>query len=270
MSDTRPYKHFSQNFLQSQHFARRIVESLEIRKTDSIIEIGPGKGILSEQILKYQPAQFIAIEIDERWHSELSSRFAPSVHLIRDDFLNIQLNEFVDGQSRKRLKIIGNIPYHITSPIFFKLIDHYSLVDCAVIMTQREVANRLVSNCGNKEYGILSVIAQTYSEINYLFTVSKDHFHPRPQVDSAVLKMRFFRQPQNIDNEELFRRVVRMAFNYRRKMLKNALIRNFDKSIVYSLGAVDLDQRPEQLSPEQFKILANEINSKTIDKHGNH
>ncbi len=262
MISRRPYKRFSQNFLHNQAIAFRTVQALEIHGEDVVIEIGAGKGVLTDHIVKAQPRQLIIVEIDRRWFAHLQERFSKNAAIVNDDFMEMEL-EPVFNRYNRRLKVIGNIPYHITSPILFKLIDCYHLIENVVIMIQKEVARRIVAEPGTKEYGILSVICQTYTEPEYQFSVAAGNFFPKPEVDSAVLRFRFRNQIENVDNPALFRHLVRHVFNYRRKMLRNSLSRIFDKSIVYSLTSISINARPEELSVDQLKILSNEINLKT-------
>ena len=261
-----PKKRFSQNFLQNPYYQKKIVESLDISPDDIVIEIGPGRGALTEHIVNSQPNKYYAIEIDTNLADELTDRFSHNLQIIRQDFLEFDYSSIPEVNNHT-LKIIGNLPYHITSPILFKLIDNYNKINCAVIMIQKEVAIRLAANHGNKDYGILSVISQAYSGVHYLFEVKRGNFYPAPDVDSAVIKLDFFTKPQNIDNEELFRKIVRQTFNYRRKMLRNSLYRIFDKSIVYSLSSDYLDRRPEQLAVDDFKVLSNSINQFLRQSH---
>ena len=263
----RPKKRFSQNFLQNPHYQKKIVDALHIQTTDTVIEIGPGRGALTESILAFKPANFFAVEIDTNLAEGLSVRFKDKLEIIRQDFLQFDFN-LVTAVSGLRLKIIGNLPYHITSPILFKLIDNYRKIDCAVLMIQKEVAKRIAAPHGKKDYGILSVISQAYCDVQYLFEVKRGNFYPSPDVDSAVIKLDFYEMPEGIENESQFRGIVRQSFNYRRKMLRNSLCRIFDKSIVYSLSSEYLDRRPEQLSVEDFKILSNSLNQKLRQSHG--
>jgi len=262
----KPKKRFSQNFLQNTYYQKKIVEALEISSNDTVLEIGPGCGALTNHIINAQPKKYYAIEIDTKLADELSSRFENEIKILQQDFLEFDFSSIPELE-RQYFKIISNLPYHITSPILFKLIDNYYKMKCAVLMIQKEVALRLSANHGNKDYGILSVICQTYSKASYLFEVKRGNFYPKPDVDSAVIKLDFFEQPQGIDNETLFRKVVRQSFNYRRKMLKNSLYRIFDKSIVYSISSDYLDRRPEQLTVDDFKILSNSLNQVLKQSH---
>lgn len=259
----RPLKHLGQNFLTSVSIQKKIVAALQITSKDTVLEIGPGKGALSEHIIARHPAAFYAVELDRRWCDLLNERFAGRMTVLNEDFLSSDLKRFGN-----ELKIIGNIPYNISSPIFFKLVDEHVFIHSAVLMMQKEVARRLTAAPGGKEYGILSVVAQSYAEAEYLFEVRRGNFFPRPEVDSAVVRLHFHKTLPGVDNPLLYRRIVRHCFNYRRKMLRNSLSRIFDKSIVYSLTAVDLNLRPEQLTVQHFKDLANELNLLTGSEHG--
>ena len=261
-----PLKRFSQNFLNNPYYCKKIVEALEIDSDDYVLEIGPGKGSLTKHIIEAAPKRYIAVEIDRRWSAYLKEQFKGRVDIINQDFMGIDLNNLF-SPIKQSIKIIGNLPYNITSPIIFKLIDNYREIDAAVLMTQNEVARRISSGCGGKEYGILSVTCQTYSKVEYLFKVDSGNFFPAPKVDSAVIKLSFFNEINKIENEPLYRQLVRKTFNYRRKMLRNSLGRIFDKSIVYSLEAIDLNKRPEELTIQEFKNLANELNRKLRQTH---
>jgi len=252
----RPLKRFSQNFLTNPQIQQSIVQALHIQPDDRVMEIGPGKGALTLHIIQQNPSTFLAVEIDTRWADFLESEFQDKVEIIREDFLSINLSKF---HSTPKLKIIGNLPYHITSPILFQLINHFTLFDSAVLMVQKEVAKRIVAKPSSKDYGIPSVLSQTYAEVEYLFDVKPGNFFPVPAVDSAVFRLKFFNEVKDIRNISLFRKIVRSTFNTRRKMLRNSLSRTFDKSAVYSLTSVDLNRRPEELTVQDFKNVANEL-----------
>ncbi len=250
-------KKYSQNFLNQPALAQKIVEALEVSADDSVVEIGPGPGILT-RLLNQKPLRaFWAVELDGRWYQLLREMDGP-VKAVQADFLQWPLEEV--ATAGRPLKVIGNIPYHITSPILFRLRDHHKLISRAVIMMQKEVAERIVAVEGSKSYGILSVGLRTFADVRLLFTIGKKNFTPAPKVDSAVVRFDFYPRVEGLDNPELFIRLVRTVFNYRRKMLRNSLGRIIDRSIVYSLQSVPLDARPEQLSIAQFKQLSNEVN----------
>lgn len=255
---TRPLKRYSQHFLINPHYPLKIVEALNIQPDDWVLEIGPGKGALTRHIVAAQPRHFFAVEIDQQLAQSIRNEFGPKVDVIGEDFINFNLQD-PNRLEGKKYKVIGNLPYHITSPILFKLIDNYQWIDLAVLMMQKEVAQRLIAVPGNKDYGILSVVSQTYSKVEYLFEVRRGNFYPVPQVDSAVLRLSFYQTIGDIDNEPFYRHLVRVVFNQRRKMLRNSLSRILQKSIVYSLTPHFLDRRPEELTVEEFKSLANEL-----------
>jgi len=263
----RPLKRFGQNFLTSPALQKKIVSALNITPQDFIVEIGPGKGALSQYIMAAKPRRLWAVEIDRRWTGFLQERLSGPVSIIESDFLTVDLNKLFT-QADRRLKIIGNIPYNITSPILFKLIDAFQILDCAVLMTQKEVARRITARPATKDYGILSVISQTYARSDFLFTVKSGNFFPLPKVDSAVVRLKFYNQLSQIEDARLFRNLVRQVFNYRRKMLRNSLSRIFPKSVVNSLNPSYLKARPEDLSVETFKQLSNEIYQITGRQNG--
>ncbi|NOX89889.1 MAG: ribosomal RNA small subunit methyltransferase A [Calditrichaeota bacterium] len=253
----RPLKRYSQNFLTNVHYQKKIVDALNIQPDDVVIEIGAGKGALTAHITDANPSRFIAVEIDERWVSELKEKFGSKVEILHQDILKLNFNQITTKEHS--LKVIGNLPYHISSPILFRLIDSYPLIDRAVLMLQKEVARRICAQPNSKDYGILSVISQTYSKAEYLFEIKRGNFFPTPAVDSAVICLTFFRQINDFEDPVLYRKIVRTTFNFRRKKLKNSLSRIFDKVAVNLLDDSILTKRPEQLTVEEFKQLTNQI-----------
>ncbi len=254
----RPLKRFSQNFLTDPVIQEKITNALKIQNADSVLEIGPGKGALTQHIIQKKPAHFWAVEIDTRWAAYLKETFGSKIDVIQRDFLTVSLDE-LHPKAGAKLKTIGNLPYHITSPILFHLIDNYNLLDSSVLMVQKEVARRITAEPGNKDYGILSVVCQACAKTEYLFEVKPGSFFPAPAVDSAVFKLSFYDHIDGLHNETLFRKIVRSVFNTRRKMLRGSLGRNFSKSIVYSLSPDMLRRRPEELFVQEFIALTNEI-----------
>ncbi|WP_456443097.1 16S rRNA (adenine(1518)-N(6)/adenine(1519)-N(6))-dimethyltransferase RsmA [Caldithrix abyssi] len=252
----RPLKRFSQNFLTNPFYQQKIVDGLNIEPEDVVVEIGPGQGALTQRLTQIPSQRCIVIEIDRRMVEHLADRFGQQIEIINQDVLTVDFCALAEG---KRLKIIGNLPYHITSPILFHLIDHYHCVAQAVLMTQKEVAQRICANPGSKEYGILSVITRAYAEVNYLFEIKRGNFFPTPAVDSAVISLKFFKEIKNIQNPELFRKIVRSAFNFRRKTLKNSLGRIFEEKVLNCLDQSILKKRPEQLTVDAFKHITNVI-----------
>jgi 16S rRNA (adenine1518-N6/adenine1519-N6)-dimethyltransferase len=262
----RPLKRFSQNFLTNPLIQNKIVDALRITAEDRVIEIGPGKGALTDHVLRANPASFQAIEIDRRWIEHLKNSFGAALQIIERDVLEVDFPALLNNATQP-VKVLGNLPYHITSPILFKLIDNYRLFHSAVLMTQKEVARRITAQPRTKEYGILAVLSQTYARAEYLFDVKPGNFFPAPSVDSAVFRLTFYPQISGLQNENLFRALVRGTFNTRRKMLRNSLGRIYDKSIVYSLESVSLDRRPEELTIQEFKELSNELDRRLGQTH---
>ena len=253
----RPLKKFSQNFLTNPFYQRKIIDSLQIVPTDIVLEIGPGKGALTQHIIDARPRRIIAVEIDERWVNLLNEKFGDSIEIIRQDILKIDLNSLIN--KAQRIKVVGNLPYHITSPILFHLIDSFHSIERAVLMMQKEVAQRLSAKPNSKDYGILSVITQAYAQVEYLFEIKRGNFFPVPNVDSAVVALNFYKEISDLADPILFRKIVRGTFNFRRKTLKNSLSRIFNKAFVNSLDETTLAKRPEQLTVEEFKQLTNQL-----------
>ncbi|MBN2423738.1 MAG: ribosomal RNA small subunit methyltransferase A [Calditrichaceae bacterium] len=256
-----PLKRFGQNFLQNPYLQEKIVEALRIQTNDHILEIGPGHGALCPHIIRQNPAKYYAVEIDTRLIRALQDKYSEKMQLIHGDFMQVDLKSVFQAETDTN-KIIGNIPYNITTPILFRILDNYQIINIAVLMVQKEVAERIASRPGTKDYGIPSVVAQTYGKVEYLFDVERINFKPAPNVDSAVIRISLNKEITAIQNHDLFRQIVRQVFNYRRKMIRNSLYRIFDKRIVYSLKSVNLNDRPEQIDVEGFINLSNELNER--------
>jgi 16S rRNA (adenine1518-N6/adenine1519-N6)-dimethyltransferase len=255
-----PRKRWSQNFLQDPNIARKIAGNLRLASPSLLIEIGPGPGLLTRQLLD-KCDQLLAVEIDPRLATELPDRLDHPANLtvIQQDFLEWDIPTALKKYQRYQIGIIGNLPYHITSPILFQILDNASLFQTAVFMVQKEVARRLAADRGNKEYGILSVFCQFSAEVKYLFTVPAHLFFPRPKVDSAVIQLNFRPAPEKqLLDPALFRDLVRRTFGQRRKMLRNSLSTLCPGAILARLN-VDLSRRPESLSVEEFMDLSNQL-----------
>ena len=251
-----PRKSLGQHFLIDQNVANKIVRSLALQPTDHVLEIGPGDGSLTRLIIPHA-AKLIAVEIDQRLALILNGQFgnAANFQLINADFLSLELDTLISNNDR--IRIVGNIPYNISSPVIFKVVDNRRWIRDMTLMLQREVAQRVVAKPGNKDYGILSVINQAYAKVRILFNVSRTVFSPVPNVDSAIVHWQFGTSyEKKIKDEEFFRRVVRTAFGQRRKMLRNSL-----KSLVAEVTncPISLDRRPEQLSIQEWVELSNAL-----------
>jgi 16S rRNA (adenine1518-N6/adenine1519-N6)-dimethyltransferase len=251
----RPKKHLGQHFLTDHNIAKRITDSLTPGGSKNVIEVGPGKGILTGFLLGSEDIELIPVEIDHESVEYLLNLFPVlSSKLIEADFLSLDLSKLFTEDFR----IIGNFPYNISSQIFFKVLDHRKQVKEVVCMIQKEVAERIISPPGNKTYGILSVLLQTWFKIDYLFTVSPGSFFPRPDVQSAVIRLvRNDRIELGVDPKK-FKLVVKTAFNQRRKMLRNSVKSLLNTDVMENPL---FQKRPEQLSVEEFIELTRFVNA---------
>ncbi len=251
MQGVRAKKSLGQHFLIDKNIAMKIAESLKAENCKSIIEIGPGTGMLTKH-LQNRVNNFFAVELDNESVDFLIKEFEGGKEfVIHDDFLRIDLNRF-----EAPLAIIGNFPYYISSQILFKVLDYADQVDEVVCMIQKEVALRIASPPGNKTYGILSVLLQCYYDIEYLFTVHEQCFSPPPKVKSAVIRLKRNSRMELPCESRTFKMVIKQAFNQRRKTLRNSL-----KNICLNLDSSPeiFNKRPEQLSVEDFIGLASHI-----------
>jgi len=215
-----PKKSLSQRFLRDDNIVRKIVASLALQPSDTVLEIGPGRGVLTRQIWQ-QVQHFVAVEIDEDAVVLLRELFGPELIILQQDVRKVRLDALA-SQYKSPMRVVGNIPYHITSEILFWLFDQHEHVADATLMLQLEVARRLTADPGGKDYGILSVVTQSFKNTKLLFRVSPHCFWPEPSVESAVVRLKFRRQiPAH--NHPLFRTIVRGTFGKRRKMLSSNL-----------------------------------------------
>lgn len=244
-----------QHFLKDKNIALRIVDSLVLSKgTNHVVEIGPGTGVLTQYLLTNPDIDLKVVEIDRESVTYLAEHY-PTLkdRIISGDFLEME----IDKDFPENLMIIGNFPYNISSQIFFKILDHRNQVSQVVCMIQKEVADRIAEKEGSKTYGILSVLLQTFYDIEYLFKVPPGVFFPPPKVMSAVIRLVRNKRDKLDCNEVLYRKVVKQAFQTRRKTLRNALKSLNLAASIYKLDI--MDKRAEQLSVEQFIFLTKEI-----------
>ena len=238
-----------QHFLNDESIAKSIVDSLlEKDSESSVIEIGPGTGVLTQFLINEIP-HFFALDVDEESVEFLKRKYPEKKEkIMRSDFLEADLEKIAG----KKFNVIGNFPYNISSQIMFKVLENKDRVTIVVGMFQKEVALRLAEKPGSKVYGILSVLLQAYYDIEYLFTVNENVFTPPPKVKSAVIRLTR-NHVKNLDCDELlFKKVVKTTFNQRRKTIRNSVRPLFNNnSIRYPL----LDKRPEQLSVSDFVAL---------------
>ncbi len=233
--------------------ARRIAESLPIEEHTFVLEIGPGMGVLTQFLLQNPLIDLKAVEVDTESVDYLNQHF-PQLTVIEGDFLKLDLKTIFPD----KFFVIGNFPYNISSQIFFKMLDNKDSIPCLAGMIQKEVAERIAAPAGSKTYGILSVLMQAYYKIEYLFTVHEHVFDPPPKVKSAVI--RFTRNDvSKIDcNEQLFKSVVKTAFNQRRKTLRNSLLPLVEKGNPMFADPL-FDLRPERLDVQAFVDLTNRV-----------
>lgn len=258
----RPKQSLGQNFLTDDNIARRIVRNLDLGPEDILLEIGPGQGSLTAH-LAGRVWKLLAVEIDNRVVEALRQRFASAnVSIIEGDFLEVSLEKCRQEFGGRKLRIVGNIPYHLTSPILFKLFEESSSVSDCTIMMQREVARRLTAKPRTKARGILSVFTQFYGEPELLFDVSPNCFYPKPKVTSTVVRIKF-REAAGVLDDEIFRNVVKTTFGKRRKTLRGSLqyLPYHECTVMKIVDELDfpLDKRPEELSVREFVTLTEQI-----------
>ena len=266
MKQVRPKKNLGQHFLTDLTIARRIADTVDACPDIPVLEVGPGMGVMTQYLVE-KPRPFKVVEIDresvaylkETLFRETTIEGGMCPQIIEGDFLRMDLTKVFDGQ---QFVLTGNYPYDISSQIFFKMLDNRDLIPCCTGMIQHEVAVRMASQPGNKQYGILSVLIQAWYHVEYLFTVEPTVFNPPPKVMSAVIRMTRNDVQHLGCDEQLFKRVVKTVFNQRRKMLRVPLRQIFDAQHPASDGFFQNDimtRRPEQLSIPQFVELTNMV-----------
>jgi 16S rRNA (adenine1518-N6/adenine1519-N6)-dimethyltransferase len=264
----RAKKFLGQHFLTDLNVARRIAETAYTGLNDTVqstqqkvqvLEIGPGMGVLTRFLLQNPNINLTAIEIDRESVAYLKEWY-PELNLIEGDFLKLDLNTlYPEGE----FNVIGNYPYNISSQIFFKVLEYKDRIPLCSGMIQREVALRLASKPGNKAYGILSVLLQAFYDIEYLFTVDEYVFNPPPKVKSAVIRMTRNKRRRLDCDEQLFKTIVKTAFNQRRKQMRNSLQQLVGKGNPV-LEENIFTKRPEQLSVDEFIELTKLINNHMV------
>lgn len=257
-----PKRSLGQNFLVDENLQRKIVATLGAGPDDEVLEIGPGRGALTRHLAD-GVRRLIAVELDDALAAELAERYAgrEDVTIVHANVLDIDLGSVTS--SPEALLVVGNIPYNITTPIIFHLLGRPRPRDI-VLMVQDDVADRIVARVGTKEYGALSVGVRAVAEVEMLFKVGRNAFRPVPGVDSRLIRIRPLRpEPLTALEEGRLRRLVRAAFQWRRKQLRKILRDHPDLSLpearvseAAERAGLDLEDRPERLSPEQFVRLA--------------
>lgn len=247
-----PKKYLGQHFLKDETVVAKTICSIDFEASDFMVEVGPGMGVLTEKLIHHSK-KLVLIEIDKESVDYLYNNFPKdSFDLLNQDFLKLDLSIF----QSKKIAIVGNFPYNISSQIVFKIWEQINLVNQMVGMFQKEVARRICAKHGNKEYGILSVLMQYDYQIDYLFEVGPASFYPPPKVDSAVIRMKRKENQPSI-NRELFKKLVKTSFGQRRKKLRNVL-QNFT-FVPNPMMDKFFNLRAEQLSVEDFVTLYHQL-----------
>lgn len=257
MTIVRAKKNLGQHFLKDKNIASEIVDSLQANQIEQVLEVGPGMGVLTQFLLKKDYQTFV-IEIDRESVEYLQNHFPQlEKRIISGDFLRLKFDDYFTS----KFAVIGNFPYNISSQIFFKVLENREQIPEVVGMIQKEVAERISAPPGSKTYGILSVFLQAFYDIEYLFTVDEHVFSPPPKVKSAVIRLTRNNRAALDCDEKLFFQVVKMAFNQRRKTMRNSL-----KALITdeSLKSNELlSERPEQLSVPTFELLTRLISEQS-------
>jgi len=254
MDKVKAKKHLGQHFLNDENVAKNIADTLTLKGYQKVLEIGPGMGVLTKYLLEKPTATFV-IEIDTESVAYLQAHYTKlQGNIISEDFLKYNINEVFN---QEQFAIIGNFPYNISTQIVFKTLELRDQIPEFSGMFQKEVAERICSKKGSKVYGILSVLAQAFYEVEYLFTVDEHVFTPPPKVKSGVMRMIRKENYHLPCDEKLLYTVVKTAFNQRRKTLRNSL-KSLQLSDILREDSI-FDLRPEQISVEQFIELTQKI-----------
>jgi len=259
----KPKKGLGQNFLFDKNIQRKLVASYNLKAGDCVLEIGAGYGQLTK-LIAHDAAFVYALEIDPELCKTLRDNIKgfTNIKIINQDILRFNLKRYF-GRFKNKIKVVGNIPYYITTPIIEHLLKYRHKIESVFITVQKEFAKRIVANAGSKEYGSLSCFVQYHSIPKILFFIKKNSFSPRPKVDSCLLQLKIRGVPAVIvKDEKLFFKVIRASFNKRRKTLRNSLddIVPFQKLHgFFKKYDIDVNIRPEDLTLKDFAHLANII-----------
>ena len=252
----RPRKRFGQNFLHDQGVLQRIDQAIRPKADDHIVEIGPGLGALSQYLIE-GAGHIDAVEIDRDLIEPLAKQFAEKISIHNADALKF---DFCSLASKgEKLRIIGNLPYNISTPLMFRLFEQKECIKDMYFMLQQEVVNRIVAAPGGKSYGRLSIMAQYYCQAESLFHVPPEAFNPPPKVHSAIIRLMPHPQPKvDVTDLKQFEDVIRQAFSQRRKTIRNTLKKLITAEQLTALG-IDPTIRPEQIPIEQFALISNAV-----------
>ena len=264
MAKHQPRKRFGQNFLHDASIIRQIVDSIRLERDDNLVEIGPGMGALTEPLLSEVDAMSV-VELDRDLADSLRIRIGANSHsnftIIKANAMHVDYRELY-STDRGKLRVVGNLPYNISTPILFHLLSYSDVIADMHFMLQKEVVERITADVGSKIYGRLSVIMQYHCDTDYLLTVPRGAFNPPPKVTSAVFRLTpHVNKPVVAEDEEYFALVVRETFNHRRKTLRaifknSTLLATLDEDDFAACG-IDPQARPETLSVRDFVALSN-------------
>ncbi|MFA5350097.1 MAG: 16S rRNA (adenine(1518)-N(6)/adenine(1519)-N(6))-dimethyltransferase RsmA [Candidatus Omnitrophota bacterium] len=263
----KPKKSLGQNFLVDKNIQRKIVSACALSKEDIILEIGAGMGDLTEQ-LAVAAKRVYTLEIDRRLFPALEQRLREHTNcqLLKESILKFDIDKFLEEDLiKQKIKVVGNIPYYISSPIIEHLVEYRANIDTVFMTVQKEFGRRVNAVAGSKEYGSFSCFVQYYAQSKIIFEIKKGSFSPRPKVDSCLLSLKFRQEaPVKVKDEGLFFKLIRSAFNQRRKTLRNSLADFITLGSLESfLDREELDRnvRPEDLTLDKFARLSNSIDS---------
>ncbi len=262
-------KSLGQNFLVNEDVVDGIIKNAEVCKEDLIIEIGPGLGTLTKELIKYA-GRVICIELDKRMISILNDRFSSEdINIINEDILKVDLKKLIqDNKSEKiyKVKVVANLPYYITTPIIMKLLEDKLDIDSITVMVQKEVANRIAATEESGDSGAITYAIRYYTNPQIVLNVPKESFIPVPEVESSVIKLDILKEPRvKVKNEELLFKVIKLSFMQKRKTLLNSLTngnllksKNEVEKMLNELK-IDIKIRPEKLSLEKFAKIADYV-----------
>lgn len=264
-------KKFGQNFLIDPHVLDKIINAAEITKEDCVIEIGPGIGSVTQALID-NAGKVISIEIDDQLIPILTEQFGgcENFRLIHKDVLKVDLHKLIAEESpNRRIKVVANLPYYITTPIIMMLLEHNLPIESITVMVQKEVADRMASGPGSKQYGAITVAMKYYCDTYLVANVPQNCFMPRPNVDSAVIKLTLHQEPiVDINDEEQLLKIIKAAFSQRRKTLLNTLASNGNLGLskeeiknILDESEIGASTRGETLSLDDYAMLSNYIDN---------
>ncbi|MDX1699284.1 MAG: 16S rRNA (adenine(1518)-N(6)/adenine(1519)-N(6))-dimethyltransferase RsmA [Melioribacteraceae bacterium] len=246
----KPLKKFGQNYLTDKNIVKKMIDCIEIDRSDSVLEIGPGKGFITNELYGICN-KLIGIEIDSRVIDELHQRF-PDMSILHGDFIKLDIK---DTDIPKPIKIIGNIPFNQTGNILFKLIDYLDLVSEAVLIIPLDIAKRIVAESRTKEYGVLSVVFKYCSDSRLVSKLSKNVFFPKPNIEGGIIHLKFNKKLREDIDLHLFIKIVKAAFGNRRKTIINSFRNSIFKDCDFSRLELPLNWRAEEFSLNEFLII---------------